>query len=101
MLFLLPHVMRFNAGSTNEKFRDIARAMGVKVEGLSLEEARNAAVEAVFALNRDVGIPLYFPEKNSRHVITDIILLYLNFQSLFKFSRSKAYMNNNTPPYIY
>ncbi|MXI75078.1 iron-containing alcohol dehydrogenase, partial [Escherichia coli] len=26
-------------------------------EGMSLEEARNAAVEAVFALNRDVGIP--------------------------------------------
>lgn len=31
--------------------------MGVKVEGMSTEEARNAAVEAVFALNRDVGIP--------------------------------------------
>ncbi|UMQ01832.1 iron-containing alcohol dehydrogenase [Escherichia coli] len=42
---------------TGEKYRDIARVMGVKVEGMSLEEARNAAVEAVFALNRDVGIP--------------------------------------------
>lgn len=39
------------------KYRDIARVMGVKVEGMSTEEARNAAVEAVFALNRDVGIP--------------------------------------------
>ena len=35
----------------------LGRVMGVKVEGMSLEEARNAAVEAVFALNRDVGIP--------------------------------------------
>ncbi|EIE8400653.1 TPA: lactaldehyde reductase [Salmonella enterica subsp. enterica serovar Muenchen] len=63
---LLPHVMRFNAGSTNEKFRDIARAMGVKVEGLSLEEARNAAMEAVFALNRDVGIPLHLRDVGVR-----------------------------------
>ena len=54
---LLPHVMRYNADFTGEKYRDIARVMGVKVEGMSLEEARNAAVEAVFALNRDVGIP--------------------------------------------
>ncbi|EFX9775799.1 TPA: lactaldehyde reductase [Shigella flexneri] len=54
---LLPHVMRYNADFTGEKYRDIARVMGVKVEGMSLEGARNAAVEAVFALNRDVGIP--------------------------------------------
>lgn len=54
---LLPHVMRYNADFTQQKFRDIARAMGVKVEELSLDAARDAAVEAVFALNRDVGIP--------------------------------------------
>jgi len=54
---LLPHVMHYNAEYTGEKFRDIARVMGVKVEGLTLEEARKAAVDAVFALNRDVGIP--------------------------------------------
>lgn len=54
---LLPHIMRYNAEYTGEKFRDIARAMGEKVEGISLSEARNAAVEAVFTLNRDVGIP--------------------------------------------
>ena len=33
--------------------------MGEKVETLSLAQARNAAVNAVFALNRDVGIPLH------------------------------------------
>lgn len=54
---LLPHVMRYNADFTQQKFRDIARAMGVKVEELSLDAARDAAVEAVFALNLDVGIP--------------------------------------------
>ncbi|MGS9059345.1 lactaldehyde reductase, partial [Salmonella enterica subsp. enterica serovar Infantis] len=40
--------------------------MGVKVEGLSLEEARNEAVEAVFTLNRDVGIPLHFRDVGVR-----------------------------------
>ncbi|EPJ5577299.1 lactaldehyde reductase [Citrobacter farmeri] len=54
---LLPHVMRFNAAYTGKKFCDIARAMGIKVENLSLEAARSAAIDAVFALNRDVGIP--------------------------------------------
>lgn len=56
---LLPHVMHYNAGYTGEKFRDIARAMGEKVEGLSLEAARKTAVKAVLALNHDVDIPLY------------------------------------------
>lgn len=42
---LLPHVMRFNAEATGEKYRDIARAMGVRVEALSLTAAREAAVE--------------------------------------------------------
>lgn len=54
---LLPHVMRYNADFSGEKFRDIARAMGEKVDGVSLEQARQSAVDAVFRLNRDVGIP--------------------------------------------
>ncbi|BBR60232.1 MULTISPECIES: lactaldehyde reductase [unclassified Klebsiella] len=63
---LLPHVMRYNAEHTGEKFRDIARAMGEKVESLNLAQARNAAVDAVFALNRDVGIPLYLRDVGVR-----------------------------------
>ena len=63
---LLPHVMRYNAEITGEKFRDIARVMGVKVEGLTLAEARKAAVDAVFALNRDVGIPLHLRDVGVR-----------------------------------
>ncbi|MEB8194877.1 lactaldehyde reductase [Raoultella terrigena] len=54
---LLPHVMRYNAAYSGGKFADIARAMGEKVEGRSEEEVRQAAVEAVCKLNRDVGIP--------------------------------------------
>lgn len=55
---LLPHVMSYNADYTGEKYRDIARAMGVKnIDAFSLQEARNTAIAAVFALNKDVGIP--------------------------------------------
>ena len=54
---LLPHVMRYNAAACGEKFRDIARALGVACDGLSLEQAQMAAVDAVDALNREVGIP--------------------------------------------
>ena len=63
---LLPHVMRYNAEFTGEKFRDIARVMGVKVEELTLAEARKAAVDAVFALNHDVGIPLHLRDVGVR-----------------------------------
>ncbi len=63
---LLPHVMRFNAEATGEKYRDIARAMGVKGEALSLSAARLAAVEAVCQLNRDVGIPGHLREVDVR-----------------------------------
>ena len=63
---LLPHVMHYNADYTGDKFRDIARAMGVKVEALTLDEARKAAVDAVFALNRDVGIPLHLRDVGVR-----------------------------------
>jgi len=63
---LLPHVMHYNASATGEKYRDIARVMGQKVEGMSLEEARLAAVDAVFALNRDVGIPVHLRDVGVR-----------------------------------
>ncbi|WP_312839506.1 lactaldehyde reductase [Pantoea piersonii] len=55
---LLPQVMAWNADYTGEKYRHIARAMGVSdVETLSLAQAREAAVAAVKQLCRDVGIP--------------------------------------------
>lgn len=55
---ILPHVMAWNADYTGEKYRDIARAMGVSgVCGKTLSEVRVAAVEAVKKLSADVGIP--------------------------------------------
>ena len=55
---MLPIVMEYNAECTGEKYREIARAMGVaNVDAMSQEEYRKAAVEAVRKLSQDVGIP--------------------------------------------
>ena len=55
---MLPIVMEYNADCTGEKYREIARAMGVKgVDDMSVEEYRKAAVDAVRQLSVDVGIP--------------------------------------------
>ncbi|MCI7621817.1 MAG: iron-containing alcohol dehydrogenase, partial [Bacilli bacterium] len=55
---ILPTVMEYNAPCTGEKYREIARAMGVKgVDDMSQEEYRKAAIDAVKQLSIDVGIP--------------------------------------------
>ena len=55
---LLPTVMAYNAEATGEKYRDIAKAMGVEgTENMTQEEYRKAAVDAVAKLSADVGIP--------------------------------------------
>ena len=55
---LLPTVMEYNAPCTGEKYRQIAKAMGVDgVDAMTLEEARKAACDAVRQLGQDVGIP--------------------------------------------
>lgn len=55
---ILPTVMEYNAPATGEKYRDIAKAMGVDgVDAMSLEDARKAAIDAVKKLSSDVGIP--------------------------------------------
>lgn len=55
---ILPTVMEYNADATGEKYRDIAKAMGVKnVDDMSLADARTAAVNAVKRLSKAVGIP--------------------------------------------
>ena len=54
---LLPAVMAYNAEATGEKYREIARAMGVAgVDAMTQDEYRAAAVEAVRQLAEDVGI---------------------------------------------
>lgn len=55
---ILPTVMEYNAEATGEKYRDIAKAMGVEgTENMTQAEYRKAAVEAVRQLSKDVGIP--------------------------------------------
>lgn len=55
---LLPTVMEFNAAKTGTKYRDIAKALGVKdTEKMSQKEYREAAVAAVRKLSKSVGIP--------------------------------------------
>lgn len=55
---ILPVVMEYNAPYTGEKYREIARAMGVTgVDAMTQEEYRKAACDAVRKLGQDVGIP--------------------------------------------
>ena len=55
---LLPYVMEFNQDFTGEKFREVARMMGVEgVDGMSQAEYRKAAIQAVRKLSVDVKIP--------------------------------------------
>jgi lactaldehyde reductase len=55
---LLPFVMEYNAPATGEKYKEIARAMGVaNVDSMSAEEYRKAAIDAVRNLSVKVGIP--------------------------------------------
>ncbi|MBQ6843962.1 MAG: iron-containing alcohol dehydrogenase, partial [Agathobacter sp.] len=55
---ILPTVMEYNAEATGEKYREIARVMGVEgVDAMSQEEYRKAAIDAVKKLSADVGIP--------------------------------------------
>jgi lactaldehyde reductase len=55
---LLPSIMVYNASHTGEKYRAIAKAMGVSgVKKMSQEEYRKAAIDAVQKLSIDVGIP--------------------------------------------
>ena len=55
---ILPTVMEYNAPATGDKYKYIAKAMGVDgVEEMSVEEYRKAAIDAVKQLSKNVGIP--------------------------------------------
>ncbi len=54
---LLPTVMRFNAPAAKAKYVDIAKACGVYKDGMTVDEAADAACEAIADLSRRVGIP--------------------------------------------
>lgn len=55
---ILPTGMEYNAPAAGEKYRDIAKAMGVEgTEKMTQDEYRKAAIDAVKKLAADVGIP--------------------------------------------
>ncbi|WP_323089208.1 lactaldehyde reductase [Allobaculum sp. JKK-2023] len=58
---MLPIVMEYNQEATGDKFKHIAEAMGVDTTGMSVDEYRKAAIDAVKALSKDVGIPEKLP----------------------------------------
>ena len=71
---LLPTVMEYNAPATGEKYRDIAKAMGVQgTESMTQEEYRKAAVDAVRQLSKDVGIP-----QDLKAIVKDEDVLFLS-----------------------
>ena len=54
---LLPHVCEANLMAAQERYADIAEALGENLEGLPVREAAEMAVEAIRCLSDDVGIP--------------------------------------------
>ena len=60
---LLAPVLKFNAPATGERYREIARAMGVEgVDSMTQAEYRATAIDAVAKLSADVGIPTKLSE---------------------------------------
>ncbi|MPQ43354.1 iron-containing alcohol dehydrogenase [Clostridium tarantellae] len=59
---LLPYVSRYNLISNPQKFADIAEFMGENIEGLSVMDAAEKAIEAMFRLSKDIGIPTSLKE---------------------------------------
>ncbi len=63
---LLPYVETYNKQVVPERFADIARVMGERVEGLSAEEAADKAIDAIKKLASDIGIPSGLKELGAR-----------------------------------
>ena len=59
---MLPHVMRHNLVSSLERYRDVAIALGERVEHLSVRQGAERAIAAIEALSADIGIPGYLDE---------------------------------------
>lgn len=73
---LLPHVCRYNMISNPEKFADIAEFMGENTNGLSVIEAAEKGIEAIFRLSSDIGIPRSLKDAGVRE--EDIVLMAEN-----------------------
>jgi 1,3-propanediol dehydrogenase len=73
---LLPHVCKYNMIANLEKFADIAEFMGEKTSHLSTIEAAEKAIQAMFRLSSDVGIPSSLKEIGIKE--EDIELMSIN-----------------------
>lgn len=54
---MLPHVMRHNLPARKAELARIAGLMGVDTKAMSIDEAANAAIEAVTSLRNEIGVP--------------------------------------------
>ncbi|MGN8646211.1 iron-containing alcohol dehydrogenase [Gracilibacillus sp. HCP3S3_G5_1] len=81
---LLPEVMQFNLIGNTQKFIEIAKIFGEKVDGLSDLEAAQKAVDAVRRLNEDIGI---------RHHLSDFHVTEEDLEEVAK----EAMLSGNTP----
>ena len=54
---LLPHVCRYNLIANPQKFANIAEFLGENIEGLSVMDAAEKAIDAMLRLSKDIGIP--------------------------------------------
>jgi len=54
---LLPIVSEYNVLASAEQFSDIAEALGENIEGLSVNDAAQLAIESIKRLSKAVGIP--------------------------------------------
>lgn len=70
---LLPYVEMYNKQVVPERFADIAKAMGEKVEGLSLEEAADRAIDAIKKLASEIGIPSGLKELGAQEQDLEIL----------------------------
>lgn len=59
---LLPTVMRFNAPAAKEKYVEIAKTCGVYEQGMTVDQAADAACKAIEDLSKLVGIPQHLTE---------------------------------------
>lgn len=70
---LLPYVEEQNAKYVPEKFRAIAKAMGLNVESQTDKECADFVIESIKALSKEVGIPSKLSELGVDEVDLDLL----------------------------
>ena len=89
---LLPYIMEFNLAATVEKFRDIAEAMGLDVNGLKAEEAAKKMIDELYSLVADLQINESLKLKERGITIADVDVMV---EGAAKVTRL---LNNNPKP---